>query len=69
MTRTFYSMAYLVELDRCCNCRLIWFEKDELEILQCMIDNRMASRPMASQKSNILHAPQATTKKSSPNYQ
>jgi heat shock protein HtpX len=59
MTRTFYSMAYLVELDRCGNCGLVWFEKDELEILQCMIDNRMASTPMPSQeapqKSNVLN--------------
>jgi len=73
MTRTFYSMAYLVELDRCSNCRLIWFEKDELEILQCMIDNRMASRPIlfqgASHKSNVLHETPATSEQSSPDYQ
>ncbi|RJQ56961.1 MAG: hypothetical protein C4526_00235 [Nitrospiraceae bacterium] len=43
MNRTFYSMAYPVELDRCSYCGLSWFENDELEILQCMIDNRMAS--------------------------
>lgn len=43
MNRTFYSMAYLIELDRCSYCRLTWFDNDELEMLQCMIDNRMAS--------------------------
>jgi len=43
MNRTYYSMAYLVEIDRCSYCGISWFEKDELEILQCMIDNRMAS--------------------------
>jgi len=46
MNRTFYSMAYLVELDRCSYCGISWFENDELEILQCMIDNRMASTPL-----------------------
>jgi Zn-finger nucleic acid-binding protein len=45
MSRTFYSMAYLVELDRCSYCGMSWFENDELEILQCMIDSRMASGP------------------------
>lgn len=59
MNRTFYSMAYLVELDRCSYCGISWFENDELEILQCMIDNRMASTPLplpdASEKSNVLN--------------
>ena len=57
-TRTFYSMAYLVELEPLELLRESWFEKDELEILQCMIDNRMASTPLplpdASEKSNVL---------------
>ncbi|RJQ43063.1 MAG: hypothetical protein C4538_12680 [Nitrospiraceae bacterium] len=43
MTRTFYSMAYLIELDRCSSCGVSWFDNDELEMLQCMIDNKMAS--------------------------
>jgi heat shock protein HtpX len=59
MNRTFYSMAYLLELDRCSYCGISWFENDELEILQCMIDNRMASTPLplpdASEKSNVLN--------------
>jgi hypothetical protein len=46
MNRTFYSIAYLVELDRCSYCGISWFENDELEILQCMIDHRMASTPL-----------------------
>ena len=46
MSRTFYSLAYLVELDRCSYCGLTWFDCDELEMLQCMIDNKMASLPL-----------------------
>ncbi|MCE5195146.1 MAG: zinc metalloprotease HtpX [Nitrospiraceae bacterium] len=46
MMRSFYSMAYLVELDRCALCRLTWFEADELKILQCMIENKMAGKPI-----------------------
>ncbi|GAB4534776.1 MAG: hypothetical protein Fur0020_01680 [Thermodesulfovibrionia bacterium] len=44
MMRRFYSLAYLVEID-CCNfCRLTWFDRDELEILQCMIENRITAK-------------------------
>ncbi|MEW6585332.1 MAG: zinc metalloprotease HtpX [Nitrospirota bacterium] len=41
MMRTFYSLAYLVEIDRCTYCNLTWFDRDELEMLQCVIENRM----------------------------
>jgi Zn-finger nucleic acid-binding protein len=41
MMRTFYSLAYLVEIDRCCYCGLTWFDADELEMLQCLIENRI----------------------------
>ncbi|MBI5026053.1 MAG: M48 family metalloprotease [Nitrospirae bacterium] len=43
MLRTFYSLAYLVEIDRCGFCGLTWFDQDELEMIQCMIENKMAS--------------------------
>jgi len=46
MMRSFYSQAYLIELDRCTFCHLSWFEYNELEMLQCMIDNKMASVPL-----------------------
>ena len=46
MMRTFYSSVYLVELDRCTLCEMTWFDYDELEMLQCMIDHKMASGPM-----------------------
>jgi Zn-finger nucleic acid-binding protein len=46
MMRTFYSHAYLIELDRCTCCSLTWFDYDELDMLQCMIDHKMASKPM-----------------------
>jgi heat shock protein HtpX len=42
MRRVYYTYAYLVEVDRCSLCGVTWFEHDELEILQCLIDNRMA---------------------------
>ena len=44
MFRTFYSSAYLVEIDRCGICGLAWFDADELEILQCLIENKITLR-------------------------
>jgi heat shock protein HtpX len=41
MSRGFYSQAHLIEVDRCNNCGITWFDKDELEMLQCMIENRI----------------------------
>jgi len=41
MSRGFYSLTYLVEVDRCSFCGLTWFDRDELEMLQCMIENRL----------------------------
>lgn len=38
MVHKFYSYAYHVEVDECQSCRLIWFDPDELEILQCLIE-------------------------------
>jgi heat shock protein HtpX len=46
MMRTFYSLAYLVEIDRCTCCGVTWFDPDELEMLQCMIVNKMAADPL-----------------------
>lgn len=43
MFRTFYSLAYLIEIDRCGICGLTWFDTDELEILQCLIENKITS--------------------------
>jgi Zn-finger nucleic acid-binding protein len=42
MRRVYYTYTYLVEVDRCSLCGVTWFDHDELEILQCLIDNRMA---------------------------
>ena len=50
MTRTFHSLAYLVEIDRCSFCGLTWFDPDELEMLQCMIVNKMAADPLEQKK-------------------
>ncbi len=41
MTRKFYSYAYMIEIDTCSLCQLTWFENDELEMLQCLIENRI----------------------------
>ena len=43
MMRRFYSLAYLVEIDRCGICNVTWFESDELEILQCIIENKITA--------------------------
>ena len=39
MLRMFYTEAYRVEVDKCLACGLVWFDKDELEILQYLIDH------------------------------
>jgi heat shock protein HtpX len=41
MFRGFYSSAHLIEVDRCGSCGITWFDQDELEMLQCMIENRL----------------------------
>lgn len=43
MMRTFYSLAYLIEIDRCGLCGVTWFDQDELEMLQCIIENRITA--------------------------
>lgn len=43
MYRGFYSLSYLVETDRCSYCGITWFDRDELEMLRCMIENRLVS--------------------------
>jgi Zn-finger nucleic acid-binding protein len=40
MYRGFYSLAYLIEIDRCSFCGLAWFDQDGLEMLQCLIASR-----------------------------
>lgn len=44
MFRTFYSLAYLIEIDRCGICGLTWFDADELEMLQCVIENTITAK-------------------------
>jgi len=44
MMRKFYSLAYLIEIDRCSLCNLTWFDADELEMLQCIIENKMTAQ-------------------------
>lgn len=41
MSRGFYSSAHLIEVDRCRGCDLTWFDRDELDMLQCIIENRL----------------------------
>ncbi len=41
MSRGFYSSAHMIEIDRCSFCELTWFDRDELEMLQCLIENRI----------------------------
>jgi len=41
MSRGFYSQAHLIEVDRCSFCGITWFDQDELEMLQCLIENQI----------------------------
>ena len=43
MMRTFYSLAYLIAIDRCSLCNVTWFDSDELEMLQCLIENKITA--------------------------
>ncbi|NTV29999.1 MAG: M48 family metalloprotease [Candidatus Omnitrophica bacterium] len=38
MTRRFVNRKYPVEVDKCPACARVWFDKDELELLQCMYE-------------------------------
>ncbi len=38
MIRNFYNYAYPIEVDRCYSCQAIWFDKDELEVLQYLVE-------------------------------
>jgi len=44
MIRGFYTLAYLIEVHKCAYCRRIWFDKDELEMLQYLIENKQAAK-------------------------
>jgi len=50
LMRMFYSPVYQVEIDKCFYCDHIWFDPDELEILQCLIE-RGTDRLRDEQKS------------------
>lgn len=45
--RTFYSYAYLIEIHRCIYGAM-WVDKDELSMLQCKIENKMAGEELAA---------------------
>ncbi|MBI5150852.1 MAG: M48 family metalloprotease [Candidatus Omnitrophica bacterium] len=40
MIPMFYTAAYHVEIDKCLYCGSIWFDKNELEVLQCLIEHQ-----------------------------
>ncbi len=46
MMRSFYSYGYMIEFDKCLSCSMTWFDRDELEMLQCMINEQMLAHQM-----------------------
>jgi Zn-finger nucleic acid-binding protein len=40
MVRMPYTMQYFIVVDRCYTCKLIWFDKEELELLQILVERR-----------------------------
>ena len=40
MHRQFFNYSYPVEVDSCSNCQETWFDKDELEVLQYIYENK-----------------------------
>lgn len=39
MMRNFYTLAYLVTVDRCISCGFVWLDQDELEMIQYLVEN------------------------------
>jgi Zn-dependent protease with chaperone function/Zn-finger nucleic acid-binding protein len=39
MAHNFYSVYYFIEVDRCYSCKLIWFDHEELELLQALVED------------------------------
>ena len=50
MIPMFYTAAYHVEIDKCLYCGSIWFDKDELEVLQCLIENQTNKKTLDATK-------------------
>jgi heat shock protein HtpX len=48
MHRMFYSMALLIEVDRCGTCGVTWFDKDELDMVQCLVEQGTAAHAPGS---------------------
>ncbi|MBI3620830.1 MAG: M48 family metalloprotease [Nitrospirae bacterium] len=42
MLRNFYSYEYLITVDRCLDCAMLWFDRDELDMLQIMVETNSA---------------------------
>ena len=49
MVRMFYSAGYHVEIDKCIFCGIVWFNRDELEVLQCLIEQMAHKDPSENQ--------------------
>jgi len=41
MYRGFFTVEYTIDIDRCSFCGLTWFDQNELEMLQCLIESRI----------------------------
>ena len=40
MMRRLYSYDYAIEVDYCALCDLFWFDRDELEALQAIVERQ-----------------------------
>ncbi len=40
MRKQLFNRFYPIEVDKCMSCGLIWFDRDELEIMQCIYETR-----------------------------
>jgi len=45
MVRMFYSDAYRIEIDKCVFCDNNWFDKDEIEVLQYLVEKMTQTNP------------------------
>ena len=40
MIRHMYNAVYHIEIDTCCFCHVVWFDKSELELLQILVEEK-----------------------------
>ena len=54
MIRRNYSSQYFIEIDTCYFCQIVWFDQNELEILQILVGNQLKNLLLDAHKCSTL---------------